>query len=116
MIAGSVPKPTSGINIAKTARLGIEYSTPRTDNTGVASHLTLVKTKPIGSAKIRAIPSATPTKVIVTDEKVNNGKIEVPAVLLEPIAVNRNNMEATIIADGFHQKHEVFMEYSKNSV
>ncbi|KMK75174.1 substrate-binding domain-containing protein [Alkalihalobacillus pseudalcaliphilus] len=47
---------------------------------------------------------------IVTDEKVNNGKIEVPAVLLEPIAVNRNNMEATIIADGFHQKHEVFME------
>lgn len=43
-----------------------------------------------------------------TDRKVNNGKIEVPSVLLPPIAVDRLNLDATIIADGFHAKDDVY--------
>ncbi|MGO4537856.1 D-xylose ABC transporter substrate-binding protein [Paenibacillus sp. 2TAB19] len=42
------------------------------------------------------------------DRKVNNGKIEVPSVLLSPIAVDRLNLDATIIADGFHAKEDVY--------
>ncbi|WP_406685717.1 D-xylose ABC transporter substrate-binding protein [Rossellomorea vietnamensis] len=45
---------------------------------------------------------------IDTDKKINNGKIEVPSVLLEPIAVNRDNLDRTIIADGFHSKEDVY--------
>lgn len=45
---------------------------------------------------------------IDTDKKINNGKIEVPSVLLEPIAVNRDNMDRTIIADGFHLREDVY--------
>lgn len=42
------------------------------------------------------------------DRKVNNGKIEVPSVLLAPIAVDKYNLDATIIADGFHSRNEVY--------
>jgi D-xylose transport system substrate-binding protein len=34
-------------------------------------------------------------------EEVNNGKAEVPAVLLEPIAVTKDNIKDTVIKDGF---------------
>lgn len=34
-------------------------------------------------------------------EEVNNGKGDVPAVLLEPIAVTKDNVKSTVVADGF---------------
>jgi D-xylose transport system substrate-binding protein len=34
-------------------------------------------------------------------EEVNNGKADVPAVLLEPIAVTKDNVKSTVVADGF---------------
>ena len=34
-------------------------------------------------------------------EEVNNGKAEVPSVLLEPIAVTKDNIKSTVVADGF---------------
>lgn len=45
---------------------------------------------------------------IETNRKVNNGKIEVPSVLLSPIAVTRDNIDDTIIADGFHSREDVY--------
>ncbi|BCB04252.1 sugar ABC transporter substrate-binding protein [Bacillus sp. KH172YL63] len=45
---------------------------------------------------------------IDTDKKINNGKIEVPSVLLEPISVDRSNIDETIIADGFHLREDVY--------
>ncbi|MEQ6376545.1 D-xylose ABC transporter substrate-binding protein [Bacillaceae bacterium S4-13-56] len=45
---------------------------------------------------------------IVTNKKVNNGKIEVPSVLLPPIAVTKDNINETIIADGFHSREDVY--------
>jgi D-xylose transport system substrate-binding protein len=38
---------------------------------------------------------------------VNNGKKEVPSVLLSPVAVTKANVQATIIADGFWTKEQV---------
>jgi len=46
------------------------------------------------------------------DRKINNGKIDVPSVLLSPIAVEITNLDETIIADGFHTREEVYQ--SKN--
>jgi D-xylose transport system substrate-binding protein len=40
--------------------------------------------------------------------KVNNGKKDVPAVLLKPIQVDKSNLDATIIKDGFHKKADVY--------
>ncbi|MGB5944833.1 D-xylose ABC transporter substrate-binding protein [Paenisporosarcina sp.] len=44
------------------------------------------------------------------NQKVNNGKIEVPSVLLSPIAVDQVNIDDTIIADGFHSRQDVYQK------
>ncbi|QIB26958.1 D-xylose ABC transporter substrate-binding protein [Caloranaerobacter azorensis] len=45
---------------------------------------------------------------VETNGTVNNGKIDVPSVLLEPIVVDKNNMMDTIIKDGYHPYEEVY--------
>jgi D-xylose transport system substrate-binding protein len=40
--------------------------------------------------------------------KVNNGKKDVDSVLLKPVQVDRSNMDATIVKDGFHTKAEIY--------
>ncbi len=39
---------------------------------------------------------------------VANGMIEVPAILLDPVSVDKNNMRTTVIADDFHTENEIF--------
>lgn len=39
---------------------------------------------------------------------MNNGKVDVPTVLLDPIQVDKNNMVDTIIKDGFHKFEDVY--------
>jgi D-xylose transport system substrate-binding protein len=39
---------------------------------------------------------------------VDNGWGKVPSLLLQPTRVNRDNLEATVVADGFHKKEEIF--------
>ena len=39
---------------------------------------------------------------------VNNGKKDVPARLLEPISVDKETMDRTVLADGYHTKNEVY--------
>jgi D-xylose transport system substrate-binding protein len=40
--------------------------------------------------------------------KVPNGKSEVPAILFKPVCVDKDNLRATVLADGFHSEDEVF--------
>ncbi|MCR4989275.1 MAG: substrate-binding domain-containing protein [Lachnospiraceae bacterium] len=40
---------------------------------------------------------------------IDNGKIDVPYVKLEPIMVTKDNMDETIISSGFHLKDEVYL-------
>jgi len=39
--------------------------------------------------------------------KVNNGKIDVPSVLLTPVAVTKDNVESTVVADGFWKASDI---------
>jgi D-xylose transport system substrate-binding protein len=50
---------------------------------------------------------------VATPGKVNNGKIDVPSILLEPIAVDKSNLDATVIKDGFHKKEDVYKNAPK---
>jgi D-xylose transport system substrate-binding protein len=50
------------------------------------------------------------------DKKVNNKKIDVPSILLEPIAVDQSNMDATIIADGFHMREDVYKNVNQGQM
>jgi D-xylose transport system substrate-binding protein len=43
-----------------------------------------------------------------TTGTVNNGKKDVPSILLEPIAVDKNNVASTVIKDGFRKVEDVY--------
>ncbi len=45
---------------------------------------------------------------IQTNGQINNGSKDVDAVLLTPIAVTKGNLDATVIADGFHSKSDIY--------
>lgn len=46
---------------------------------------------------------------------VPNGKKDVPSILLVPISVDKDNMMATIIADGFQKKEDVYKNVPKEN-
>ncbi len=45
---------------------------------------------------------------VPVNASVNNGLYDIPSVLLESISVNRENLNDTVIRDGFHTHEEVF--------
>lgn len=45
---------------------------------------------------------------VETEETIHNGLIDLPAVLLEPISVDKDNMVETLIQDGFYELEEVY--------
>lgn len=46
---------------------------------------------------------------------VHNGKKDVPSILLVPKTVDKDNIEATIIADGFQKKEDVYKNLPKDT-
>lgn len=47
-------------------------------------------------------------KPIIANAAVDNGKISVPAVLSDVVVVTKDNLEQTVIADGFVSREEVY--------
>jgi D-xylose transport system substrate-binding protein len=48
-----------------------------------------------------------------TTRRIGNGKIEVPSVLLEPVAVDKDNLVSTVIADGYQKLEDVYRDVPK---
>ena len=46
-------------------------------------------------------------KTPASNGKLNNGLKEVPSRLLTPIPVNKENIDSTVVKDGFHKKSEL---------
>jgi D-xylose transport system substrate-binding protein len=55
-----------------------------------------------------AIALAQGKEVKQATRKVPNGKIDVKAILLSPIAVDKTNMRQTIVKDGFHKESDIY--------
>jgi D-xylose transport system substrate-binding protein len=51
--------------------------------------------------------------VIVARTAVHNGKLDVPAILSDTTAVDKDNLEATVIKDGFHSKDDIYRGLGK---
>ena len=68
--------------------------------------------KPIKNLATQAakIAVAMAKKEQLTDKTsvVNNGKKDVPSILLEPIQVDKDNLDSTVIADGYQKKEDVY--------
>jgi len=71
---------------------------------------TMTVYKPLGPLSKRAIDAAVTLahggKVEAT-ESFQNGSLSVPAILLQPIAVDQHNLGSTVISDGFHSADEI---------
>jgi D-xylose transport system substrate-binding protein len=52
----------------------------------------------------RKQPVGEPTK------GVNNGRKDVPSILLESIAVDKDNLASTVVADGYHRAEDVYKD------
>ncbi|MGZ7443121.1 D-xylose ABC transporter substrate-binding protein [Paenibacillus sp. TH7-28] len=72
--------------------------------------------KPIKSIATKAAEmavSAAKGENISADKTVNNGKIDVPSVLLDPIPVDKSSLN-TVIEDGFHKLEDVYKNVPKD--
>ena len=49
-----------------------------------------------------------------TTKPVNNGKIDVPSVLLDPVQVDKDNLVTTVIADGYQKLDQVYKDVPKD--
>ncbi|MEJ7617512.1 MAG: D-xylose ABC transporter substrate-binding protein [Pyrinomonadaceae bacterium] len=45
---------------------------------------------------------------VETSQTVNNGKKDVPAILLEPLVVDKNNVRETVVKDNFHKAEDIY--------
>ena len=45
---------------------------------------------------------------IQSNAELNNGLKNVPSYLLDPIAIDKSNIDETIIKDGFHTKESIY--------
>jgi D-xylose transport system substrate-binding protein len=47
-------------------------------------------------------------KPIIAKDTTNNGKIEVPSIFHDVVTVTKDNIDKTVIADGFHKREDVY--------
>lgn len=69
--------------------------------------------KPLKKLALRAAHLAidmAKRKVIIAKETIHNGKIDVPTIAIDVQVVTKENMEDTIIKDGFHSRTDVYGE------
>jgi D-xylose transport system substrate-binding protein len=49
-------------------------------------------------------------QVIVARSELDNGKVKVPSVLLEVVAVTKDNLLDTVVKDGFHKRESIYRD------
>lgn len=64
--------------------------------------------KPLADSAVDAALKLAYGQPLDAKDKVNNGKIDVPSILQEPQAVDKDNLDATIIKDGYHPCEKVY--------
>ena len=69
--------------------------------------------KPLAFSAVEAAIKLANGEKVEAKDKINNGKIDVPSILQEPIAVDKANMMDTVVKDGYHKLEEVYQNVPK---
>jgi D-xylose transport system substrate-binding protein len=64
--------------------------------------------EPLAYGAVDAAVKLARKQPVETKDKVNNGKIDVPSILLEPVVVDASNVEATVIKSGYHKREDIY--------
>ena len=73
--------------------------------------------KPIQPLAFSAVDSAMKLakgEKVDAKDKINNGKLDVPALLFEPMVLDKNNVMQTVIKDGYHKLEDVYKNVPKD--
>lgn len=73
--------------------------------------------KPIQPLAFAAVDSAMKLakgEKVDAKDKINNGKIDVPAMLFEPMVLDKTNVMQTVIRDGYHKLEDVYKNVPKD--
>jgi D-xylose transport system substrate-binding protein len=83
----------------------------------VQGQQTMTIYKPIQPLAFAAVDSAMKLakgEKVETADKINNGKIDVPALLFEPKILDKDNVMQTVIKDGYHKVEDVYKNVPKD--
>jgi D-xylose transport system substrate-binding protein len=69
--------------------------------------------KPLADAAVDAAIKLAHHETVEAKDKINNGKKDVPSILLEPISVDKSNINQTVIKDGYQKLEAVYQNVPK---
>jgi D-xylose transport system substrate-binding protein len=70
--------------------------------------------KPLADAAVDAAIKLAHHETVEARDKINNGKKDVPSILLEPVSVDKSNINETIIKDGYQKMEAVYQNVPKD--
>ena len=83
----------------------------------VQGQQTMTIYKPIQPLAFAAVDSAVKLakgEKVEAKDKINNGKLDVPSLLFEPMVLDKNNVMQTVIKDGYHKVEDVYKNIPKD--
>jgi D-xylose transport system substrate-binding protein len=66
--------------------------------------------KPLADSAVDSALKLARGEALNAPDKINNGKIDVPSILQEPQAVDKENLMATVVKDGYHKFEDVYKD------
>jgi D-xylose transport system substrate-binding protein len=66
--------------------------------------------KPLADSAVDSAVKLARGEALTAPDKINNGKVDVPAILQEPQAVDKENLMTTVVKDGYHKYEDVYKD------
>jgi D-xylose transport system substrate-binding protein len=66
--------------------------------------------KPLADSAVDSAIKLARGEPLNAPDKINNGKVDVPSILQVPVAVDKANLDDTVIKDGYHKCEEVYKD------
>jgi D-xylose transport system substrate-binding protein len=70
--------------------------------------------KPLADSAVDNAVKLARGEQLTAPDRINNGKTDVPAILHEPTAVDKNNLMQTVIKDGYHKLEDVYKDVPRD--
>ena len=64
--------------------------------------------EPLAFGAVEAAIKLARKEPIAAQHKINNGKLDVPSILYDSVAVDKTNIDATVIKDGYHKREDIY--------
>jgi D-xylose transport system substrate-binding protein len=66
--------------------------------------------KPLADSAVDSAIKLAHGEALNAPDKINNGKVDVPAILQVPQAVDKENLMSTVVKDGYHKYEDVYKD------